>query len=250
MAFEANAEQFRHHPFSDNKVTKSSKSETTRTVISASFGGLATRLDSTAFRKNENARGWSPLVAQAKKIPRPRARFLWPARLNLVPAWVKDIRPKLGSFWPFAMPTGLTILPSLETARLYPWWAATLVFNAVWITLRLWDDRARARRYNFFRRAVHAIGIVILADTLVLATTIDVCSADNPGCISAFFMRQVAFVSGRGAGTKAAVLTTQQPTPAPAPSGVVPHKNAAPRQDAAQSAPPDDYPEPIPDDCE
>jgi hypothetical protein len=130
------------------------------------------------------------LIAQVKKILRLRIPPLWPAQVN------KIRRPKARSLWPFAMPMGLTILPSLEAARLYPWWVATLVFNAVWITLRLWDDRACKKHCGLLRRAVMAVGIVILAETMVLASTIDVCSSDQAGCLRAFFLKPVSFAAG------------------------------------------------------
>lgn len=90
------------------------------------------------------------------------------------------------------MPIGLTIVPSLEAARLYPWWVATLVFNAVWITLKVSDDLYK-KRFNLFRRALMAVGIVILADTVVLATTIDVCRPQQEGCLRAYFQKPVRF---------------------------------------------------------
>lgn len=96
----------------------------------------------------------------------------------------KSHRATLASIWPFAVPMGLTILPSLEAARLYAWWAAVLVFNVVWITLRLSDHWAAGKRYGFLRRVLMATSIVILAETIVLATTIDVCRSDHPGCLS------------------------------------------------------------------
>ena len=129
-------------------------------------GGLTTRLVSDTVSGNENAKGWMPLIARVKKTARVR----------------KIQRQRLGSIWPFAVPTGLTILPSLEAARLYPWWTAILVFNAVWITLRLSDHWACQNRLVFVRRALMATSIVILAETMVLSTTIEVCSADQANC--------------------------------------------------------------------
>ena len=129
-------------------------------------GGFTTRLVSDTVSGNENAKGWLPLIARVKKTAR-----------------VKKIQlQRLGSIWPFAVPTGLTILPSLEAARLYPWWTAILVFNAVWITLRLSDHWACTNRFGFVRRALMATSIVILAETMVLSTTIEVCSSDQAGC--------------------------------------------------------------------
>lgn len=143
----------------------------------------------TPFPEDDNAREWAPLIAQIQKM-RPRLWPLWPARVNKIHG------PKTRSLWPFAMPIGLTILPSLEAARLYPWWVATLVFNAVWITLKLWDDRIHKKHCSFFRRVLVAISIVILAETVVLASTIDVCSPGQEGCLRAFFMKPVRFAAG------------------------------------------------------
>lgn len=130
------------------------------------------------------------MTAQVQKMRFPRVWPLWPVRAN------KIHRPGPRSLWPFAMPMGLTILPSLEAARLYPWWVAGLVFNAVWITLRLCDDRVCKKGWNIFRRALMAIGIVILAETTVLVTTVDVCRPNQEGCLRVFFLKPVRFAAG------------------------------------------------------